>query len=698
MRINRLSIKNFRGINLLKMSDLGDTIIIAGQNGSGKSCIFDAIRLLKSSYGGYQYNEWQQFFGEFQIQLHGPAKNLKGLFNNPNKRIEIYCDFQLRDGEREYILKNSRELLEETVWHGVLPEAFQWGGYRKASFSTQFRDKQPEVNEKMEEKLPELLKEVDLDVVTGGIRIDESGHVEVTPSILLELVFSNYRPRHIGVVDFHGAQRHYGRELVQGINLNLDQQTQSYSQHALYNYNNKYANVKSEMAGNYIKEILSERASIGEYSPDYTLTETLKDLFSTFFPDKEFLGPRPTIDGSLSFPVRTASGSMHDLDELSSGEKEILYGYLRIRSSAPANSIILLDEPELHLNPRLIRGLPEFYRAHLGEALSNQLWLVTHSDSLIREAMGKTGFNIFHMLPSTAEKVEQSQLRPMSATGDLELALADLVGDLAAYRPGGKCVILEGGGDTDFDKTLLQRLFPDELRGINLVSGSNKNKVTSLHEILDKAYKEGSLSTKFYAITDMDSDDVDTKSEGVGKFCWDVYHIENYLLDEAIIASVLNSMLDKPKFSIDDVVDGLKKAALEVLPGLITHRLRIHLGGLLVRSISLSFDPKLNDISHALYETVQRSSAKISHVVSNEATLERIREEQERITEDFKDIFADNSWRNKIPGRDILKRYLSGCGVSANYNLFRNLIVNRMAELGRKPFGMAGVLDKIAKD
>ncbi|GAA4178352.1 AAA family ATPase [Shinella granuli] len=638
------------------------------------------------------------FFGEFQIQLHGPAKNLKGLFNNPNKRIEIECDFQLRNREREYILENCRELLEETIWHGVLPEAFQWGGYRKASFSTQFRDRQPEVDEKMEEKLPELLREVESSFVTGGIRIDESGHVDVMPSILLELAFSNYRPRHIGVVDFHGAQRHYGRELVQGINLNLDQQNQNYSQHALYNYNNKYANVKSEMAGNYIKELLSEKASSEKCSQDHTLTEALKNLFSTFFPDKEFLGPQPTADGSLSFPVRTASGSIHDLDELSSGEKEILYGYLRIRSSAPANSIILLDEPELHLNPRLIRGLPEFYREHLGETLSNQLWLVTHSDSLIREAMGKAGFNIFHMLPSTAENVEQSQLKSMSATGDLELALADLVGDLAAYRPGGKCVILEGGGDTDFDKTLLQRLFPDELRGINLVSGSNKNKVTSLHEILGRAYREGSLSTKFYAITDMDSDEVDIQAEGVGKFSWDVYHIENYLLDEEVISYVVNSMLDKPKFSVEHVLNELKKSAAEVLPGVITHRLRVHLGGLLIRSINLSFDPKIFDISEAFYEIIQMSSEKISRVVSSEATLDRIKEEQERISKDFDGIFSDNSWRSKIPGREILKRYFSSCGISANYNLFRNLVVNRMAELSRKPLGMASVLEKIAKD
>jgi putative transposase len=64
MRIEALLIQNFRGISRVEAKGLGDTVIIAGQNGSGKSCIFDAIRLLKSTYGGYQQKEWQQFFGE----------------------------------------------------------------------------------------------------------------------------------------------------------------------------------------------------------------------------------------------------------------------------------------------------------------------------------------------------------------------------------------------------------------------------------------------------------------------------------------------------------------------------------------------------------------------------------------------------------------------------------------------------------
>jgi energy-coupling factor transporter ATP-binding protein EcfA2 len=377
MKIDSLIIENFRGIQKVEARALGDTIIIAGQNGSGKSCIFDAIRLLKSTYGGYQQNEWQHFFNEFAIQLHGSSKNLRGLFNDSTKPTVIECIFQLRDNEKSYIHGNAASLLEETIWQMLLPEAFQYGGYTKALFANQFRERQPEVSRRVEIELPNLLSELTAPNVIGRVQISPDGGIIIKNSLLLSVIFTNYKPRQIGVIDFHGAQRHYGRENVQGINLSLEQANQQYSQHTLYNYNNKYNNVKSEMAGNFIKELLAEKASTDKHPPSSSLSETLKELFQSFFPEKQFLGPQPTPDGSLTFPVITPSGTEHDLDELSSGEKEILYGYLRIRSSAPRDSIILLDEPELHLNPRLIRGLPEFYRKHLGEALQNQLWLVT---------------------------------------------------------------------------------------------------------------------------------------------------------------------------------------------------------------------------------------------------------------------------------------------------------------------------------
>lgn len=660
--------------------------------------MFDAIRLLKSTYGGYQQNEWQQFFGEFAIQLHGGSKNLRGLFNDTKKPVVIECYFHLRENERTYITANVSDLLEQTIWQLILPEAFQWGGYRKALFSNQFRDRQPEVTTRVNAELPHLLKELSASQVVGRIEISPQGAVSTLNSRLLPVVFTNYRPRQIGVIDFHGSQRHYGRENVQGVNLSLDQTDQKYSQHTLYNYNNKYNNVKSEMAGDFIKELLAAQADPEGHSRPSSLSNTLKELFESFFPDKKFLGPQPKPDGSLSFPVVTQIGTEHDLDELSSGEKEILYGYLRIRSSAPRDSIILLDEPELHLNPRLIRGLPEFYRKHLGEALQNQLWLVTHSDALIREAVGKPGFNVFHMLPCGAEPLGASQLKPLTATQDLEMALADLVGDLAAYRPGGKGLIFEGGGDSDFDRTIAGALFAEELRGINLISGTNKIRVRALHDILERAYEKGDLPTKFYAIVDRDSGDTTEETKAVNRYEWDVYHVENYLLDGRIISDVLNALNLKIKYDESLVVDRLNIAARKVVSNVLVHKLRIYANSKIVKLIDFGFSPDSNNVGRDLRDAISRSLERVMSASKYDLSEERLKEREQEIRTEIEESLRDGTWKTRLPGREILKQFLALEKVSVGYEIFRNLIVSRMVERGHKPPGMKAVIDKIRAD
>lgn len=698
MKIEDILISNFRGISHVQAEGLGDTVIVAGQNGSGKSCLYDAVRLLKSTYGGYQQNEWQQFFGEFQIQLTGGARHMRGLFNDEAKSCLISVNFKLRDREKAYITENAAELLEETIWQALLPEAFQYGGYHKALFAAQFRDRQPEVNNRVQNELPMLMEELSRPTALAKIEIYSSGKFTIENSKLLGVVFSNYRPRKIGVIDFHGAQRHYGRENVSGINLNLEQTNMQYSQSSLYNYNAKYANVKSEMAGNYVKELLAEKASGAETAGEaFPLTRTLTELFESFFPEKKFLGPQPTADGSLSFPVVTQGGTQHDLDELSSGEKEILYGYLRIRSSAPRDSIILLDEPELHLNPRLIRGLPEFYRKHLGEALENQLWLVTHSDALIREAVGKPGFNVFHMLPCGTVPMGESQMKPLNVSGDLESVLADLVGDLAAYRPGGKALIFEGGGDTDFDKAMTSALFASELRGVNLISGTNKARVRLLHEVLDRAYQAGDLPTKFYAITDGDSDG-SPQTEAVNRFCWDVYHIENYLLDPEIIAWALRSISSSKNVTAGQVMADLEASARKVVPQLLIHRLRVSANSLLVGGIDLGFPPDTLTPASELHAAVRRSVQRIQAVLEHGLSENEIEERERRHRQEIEQCFSDGTWIRKIPGRDILRRFVGDQAPSVGYDVLRNMVLSRMVEIGSQPEGMKAIISRIADD
>lgn len=128
MKIESLRITNFRGIKEAMIKDLGNMVIVAGQNGSGKSCMFDAIRLLKSVYGGYQANEWQQWMGEFQISLTNRSSDFAAMFNDAAKELRITCEFRLAPEERKYIQTHADELLRERIWRTILPEAYDWGG------------------------------------------------------------------------------------------------------------------------------------------------------------------------------------------------------------------------------------------------------------------------------------------------------------------------------------------------------------------------------------------------------------------------------------------------------------------------------------------------------------------------------------------------------------------------------------------
>ena len=306
------------------------------------------------------------------------------------------------------------------------------------------------------------------------------------------------------MIDYHGANRFYQLERLGGVNVNVQESQQRFAQHSLFDIQNKYTNIKSELASSYVRELIA--SSIGVYpTSDFGMIETLKEMFTLFFPGKTFSGPRALETGTLSFPIEIEGGAEHDIDDLSSGEKELVYGYLRLRNSSPKHSILLLDEPELYLNPRLIRGLPDFYKRHLGVALNNQIWLVTHSDAFLREAVGRQGFSVFHMTPPTAVDRTQNQAMTLSAGSELEKTILAMVGDLASYRPGAKIVIFEGDTGTEFDISLVSRLFPSIVENLTPLSGSNRRAVVRLYEMLKAAITAANLPMRIYAIVDRDT-------------------------------------------------------------------------------------------------------------------------------------------------------------------------------------------------
>ena len=82
-----------------------------------------------------------------------------------------------------------------------------------------------------------------------------------------------------------------------------------------------------------------------------------------------------------SIPIFTnSSGDEFDINELSSGEKQLFLRTLAIRMLNPENSIILIDEPELSLHPKWQQRIVDVYRK-IGK--NNQIIIATHSPHIL---------------------------------------------------------------------------------------------------------------------------------------------------------------------------------------------------------------------------------------------------------------------------------------------------------------------------
>jgi predicted ATPase len=695
MRFKSLEIENFKAITTVNLTDLTDVVLIAGPNGCGKSCILDALRLLKSVYGGYQANEVQNFFSEFQLNPRADANALMRLAQVRTQPIRIEANVTVTNEEKRWLKQNAEKLVRELAWKSQFPElASQM--IDTSSLASQHRVHHKQIEAKVAKDIPGLAKELEQSSFSGEIIIEPDSKVTVKDSLVLELIFSKYAPENLGVIDFHGPQRSYNREQFGGLNINLDVLDQQSSQTALYNYVNKYQNVKTQLAASYVRELIAKEA--GASAKDIEdLNATLKELFALFFPNKKFLGTQPTKAGTLLFDVQTKFGSIHDINELSSGEKEILYGYLRLRNSNLRKSVILIDEPELHLNPKLAYGLPDFYHRHLGTALENQLWLITHSDALLRASVGNPSFKIFHMQEAGTIPVHQNQVQEISVTEELDKGVIALVGDLAAYRPGKKLVIVEGGGESEFDETILTKLFPDFQSQVNLISTGSKAKVRALHEVLEQAKNSGAVPFGFFSIVDKDADSA-TTTNPTNRFKWDRYHIENYLLEPKYVLKAVR-VVEQAKtdnYTEAKILEALRKAARTTLPGLVRYQLEEFANRKLTYCIRTNSDRTSTRVSPTLRNAIQDTKDRIDIAVTDELSLPKLKALETDITGKLRKDLESKRWLTNYKGRDVLKAFVASfLRGKVSYEIFRNMIINAMREDEFEPRGMKTVLDKI---
>jgi predicted ATP-binding protein involved in virulence len=141
-------------------------------------------------------------------------------------------------------------------------------------------------------------------------------------------------------------------------------------------FENNYRSVKQ-----YLVNLITDKKVETLTSKNRQILEKIKQSFKIFFPEKVFLEQLSRTEDTKDYRlmIKNEDGTIVDLDQLSSGEREVIAFFTYLCTKATNNSILIIDEPELHLHSKwqsiILYAIHQLFP-------NSQLFLATHSKEI----------------------------------------------------------------------------------------------------------------------------------------------------------------------------------------------------------------------------------------------------------------------------------------------------------------------------
>lgn len=283
--------------------------------------------------------------------------------------------------------------------------------------------------------------------------------------------------------------------------------------------------------GTYLKKLESPDGPPKPSDPLLPYNELMGKLFPGYsFADLD--------EETFALNVRLPNGVIIPFHDLSSGEKEVFFILSFFLRMNIRSSIIVIDEPELHLHPELAR---RFLRLLRTIRPGNQIWCATQSAELVDEA-GRDRTFYLHRAPDCSHM----ECKPATSEEAHIGLLRDIFGYSGYVGIAGKIVFIEGI-ESSADRKAFALWFSDEVKDVKLIPVGSVGNLYRINKAVLALIEMRVAQCQFYLIRDHDylSEDAVAKARDIAPgqlFVLDRYHIENYLLDEYAIADVLQSV------------------------------------------------------------------------------------------------------------------------------------------------------------
>jgi len=203
----------------------------------------------------------------------------------------------------------------------------------------------------------------------------------------------------------------------------------------------------------------------GQVPPESVCQPRIKrfrEAFSYVMPHKRFVGVEQKND--YYHPIFEEDGRETTLSELSSGEKQIVFkgAFLLQHLHRLPGAVILIDEPELGLHPSWQSKIVEYYDKIIGDNPDSpgQLIIATHSPFVVHGSPTAKHIILKRNRLTRCVEVDPSASYPGVTTGDLAIAAFDLA-ETSFGRQGNKlAIVTEGPTDAKILNIAWQKLRP----------------------------------------------------------------------------------------------------------------------------------------------------------------------------------------------------------------------------------------------